>query len=117
MGEGIETAAQLKNAYTLPGLPGKPITLQSCPIPSEEMLKCLSQYACQHAIRLDLRCLLNLNGTPLLGGLLGGTGDLLGGVLGGGGGNGGGNGLLGGVLGGGGGNGGGSGILGGLLGR
>ena len=54
------------------------------------------------------RCLLNLNGTPLLGGLLGGTGLL------GGGGNGGG-GLLGGVLGGG--QGGGNGLLGGLLGR
>ncbi|KAM7358939.1 uncharacterized protein ACRADG_003728 [Cochliomyia hominivorax] len=57
--------------------------IQTCPIPTPQTLKCLRQWACQHAIRLDLRCLLNLNGTPLLGGILGGTGGLLGGVGGG----------------------------------
>ncbi|XP_068149011.1 uncharacterized protein [Drosophila tropicalis] len=58
----------------------------SCPRPSPEALKCLQEWACQYVIRLDLRCLLNLNGNPLLGNLIsipgvsGGSGG--GGILG-----------------------------------
>ncbi|XP_067612789.1 uncharacterized protein [Eurosta solidaginis] len=41
--------------------PYKPLT---CPQPTEEILECVRQWACQYLIRLDLRCLLNLNGFP-----------------------------------------------------
>ncbi|XP_011195606.1 DNA topoisomerase 3-alpha [Zeugodacus cucurbitae] len=53
-------------------------TRGTCPEPSEELMACMRQWACQYLIRLDLRCLLNLNGLPLIG-------NVLGGVLGGGG--------------------------------
>ncbi|XP_011205893.2 DNA topoisomerase 3-alpha [Bactrocera dorsalis] len=88
----------------------------TCPEPNEELLACISQWPCQYLLRLDLRCLLNLNGLPLIG-------NALGGLLGGGGGQsptqrpalgGGGGGLLGGS--GGGLLGGPGGLLGGLLG-
>ncbi|CAD7004650.1 uncharacterized protein LOC101455908 [Ceratitis capitata] len=88
----------------------------TCPEPSEELMACMRQWACQYLIRLDLRCLLNLNGLPLIG-------NALGGLLGGGGGQspgqqpalgGGGGGILGGS--GGGLLGGSGGLLGGLLG-
>ncbi|XP_058975419.1 uncharacterized protein LOC131801201 [Musca domestica] len=64
--------------------------LASCGSPTQQMVRCINQWACQQAIRLDLRCLLNLNGIPLLGGLLGGEGGLLSGLTGGSGGGGGG---------------------------
>nr|XP_036220591.1 DNA topoisomerase 3-alpha [Bactrocera oleae] len=91
-------------------------TRGTCPEPSEELMACMRQWACQYLIRLDLRCLLNLNGLPLVG-------NALGGLLGGGGGQspgqqpalgGGGGGILGGS--GGGLLGGPGGLLGGLLG-
>ncbi|XP_054734639.1 DNA topoisomerase 3-alpha [Anastrepha obliqua] len=56
----------------------KPDTQDACPEPTEELKACMRKWACQYLIRLDLRCLLNLNGLPLvgnaLGGLLGGGG-------------------------------------------
>ncbi|XP_017475855.1 PREDICTED: DNA topoisomerase 3-alpha-like isoform X1 [Rhagoletis zephyria] len=70
----------------------------TCPEPTEELKACIRQWGCEELLRLDLRCLLNLNGIPLvgnvLGGLLGGLGGqsprpggaqggLLGGLLGG----------------------------------
>uniref|UniRef100_A0A1I8PYH2 Uncharacterized protein n=1 Tax=Stomoxys calcitrans TaxID=35570 RepID=A0A1I8PYH2_STOCA len=66
-----------------------PAMLGQCGSPSQQVLRCLNQWSCQHAIRLDLRCLLNLNGVPLLGGLLGGNAGPggAGGAGGGGGGN------------------------------
>ncbi|XP_050336963.1 DNA topoisomerase 3-alpha [Bactrocera neohumeralis] len=91
-------------------------TRGTCPEPTEELLACIRQWSCQYLIRLDLRCLLNLNGLPLIG-------NALGGLLGGGGGQsptqqpalgGGGGGILGGS--GGGLLGGPGGLLGGLLG-
>ncbi|KAH8408509.1 hypothetical protein KR215_006298 [Drosophila sulfurigaster] len=65
-------------------------SIESCPRPSPQSLKCLQEWACQQVIRLDLRCLLNLNGNNLLGNLVsipgvtgGGTGGgILGGLLG-----------------------------------
>ncbi|XP_065369257.1 uncharacterized protein LOC135961654 [Calliphora vicina] len=86
---------------TNPLIGGKPIILPTCPVPTEQILRCLRQWACQHVIRLDLRCLLNLNGNPLLGGLLGGNGLLGGGNAGGAGGGvpGAGTGIVGGLLG------------------
>ncbi|XP_075162420.1 uncharacterized protein LOC142235081 [Haematobia irritans] len=66
------TAAEATNPVEKPG--SLPALLGQCGTPSEQILRCLNQWSCQHAIRLDLRCLLNLNGVPLLGGLLGGLG-------------------------------------------
>ncbi|XP_073843709.1 uncharacterized protein [Musca autumnalis] len=90
------------NATSPPPVPDKltPI-LASCGSPTQQMVRCINQWACQQAIRLDLRCLLNLNGIPLLGGLLGGDGGLLSGLTGGsgGGGSGGAGNILSGLLG------------------
>ncbi|XP_046808730.1 uncharacterized protein LOC124420331 [Lucilia cuprina] len=79
----IFAICSLLTAYATNPLVGKPVILPTCPVPTEQILRCLGRWACQHAIRLDLRCLLNLNGNPLLGGLLGG-GGILGGANGGG---------------------------------
>ncbi|EDW62909.1 uncharacterized protein Dvir_GJ16102 [Drosophila virilis] len=42
----------------------------SCPRPSPEVIRCMQEWACRQVIRLDLRCLLNLNGNNLLGSLV-----------------------------------------------
>ncbi|XP_034483872.1 cold shock protein 2 [Drosophila innubila] len=73
--------------------------IESCPRPSPESIKCLQQWACQQVIRLDLRCLLNLNGNNLLGNLVSIPGIAGGGNAAGGGAGGGGGGILGGLLG------------------
>ncbi|XP_036336190.1 uncharacterized protein LOC118746444 [Rhagoletis pomonella] len=49
----------------------------TCPEPTEELKACIRQWGCEELLRLDLRCLLNLNGIPLVGNVLGG---LLGGL-------------------------------------
>nr|XP_016932584.2 uncharacterized protein LOC108011854 [Drosophila suzukii] len=43
---------------------------QTCPPASAEELRCLREWACQYVISLDLRCLIGINGKPLLGNLV-----------------------------------------------
>jgi len=66
-----------------PPTPGGPIIPgNTCPQPTPLLLNCMREWACQNLISLDLRCLLNLNGNPLLTNLLGsGGGDNNGGLL------------------------------------
>ncbi|EDV95559.1 GH15770 [Drosophila grimshawi] len=70
--------------------PGDGTIFEACPRPPAQSIRCLQEWACQQVIRLDLRCLLNLNGNNLLGNLVsipgiggGGNGGILGGLLGG----------------------------------
>ncbi|XP_017860602.1 PREDICTED: acanthoscurrin-1 [Drosophila arizonae] len=44
--------------------------VETCPRPSPEAVRCLKQWACQEVLRLDLRCLLNINRHSLLGNLV-----------------------------------------------
>ncbi|XP_036336193.1 uncharacterized protein LOC118746447 [Rhagoletis pomonella] len=68
---GIPGIKLTTSTETINGVP--PTTRRTCPEPTDELRACIRQWDCQELLRLDLRCLLNLNGLPLVGNLLGGV--------------------------------------------